>query len=172
MIMKKYFILILSLSFLTMFSCKYSDKPKTYEIYGKLKLDYPPYLSRTTDIHPTAAIQVQNKYRDIYYIVVRQPWLPDSGYVQHLYDSLTNDLKNGVQEPLVLSDSSFVNEKGYNVQEYVMSGKLKDKILVFDFQLIQKDTILYQTSGWMFKSKKDLWFPDMQKMNQSLTILE
>jgi hypothetical protein len=153
-------------------ACKYSDKPKTYEIREKLKIEYPPYLSRTTDIHPSGAFQVQNKYRDVYYIIVRHPYLPDSGYVQHLYDSLTNDLKNGVAEPLVLADSSFTNSKGYAVKELVMSGKLKDKILIFDFQLIQKDTVIYQTSGWMFKAKKDMWFNDLRKINESLTILE
>ena len=153
-------------------ACKYSDKPKTYEIREKLKIEYAPYLSKTTDIHPSAAFQVQNKYRDVYYIIVRHPYISDSGYVQHLYDSLTTDLKNGVSEPLVLADSSFTNSKGYAVKEYVMSGKLKDKILLFDFQLIQKDTVLYQTSGWMFKAKKEMWFNDIRKINESLTILE
>jgi hypothetical protein len=169
--MSRFFLYSISIILLAL-GCKYSDKPKTYEIREKLKIEYPPYLNRTTEIHPSAAFQVQNKYRDIYYIIVRHPFLPDSGYVQHLYDSLTNDLKNGVLEPLVLADSAFTNSKGYSVKEYVMSGKLKDKILIFDFQLIQKDTVLYQTSGWMFKAKKDMWFNDLRMINESLTILE
>jgi len=178
--MKRNFILglLLTASVLFTFSCKYPDIPKTYEIRGKLKLDYAPYLRKTTDLHTNAAIGLQNKYRDVYYIVVAHPWRADSGYVQYLYDSLANDLKNVknidglVKETLVLTDTTYTNEKGYYVQELVMSGGLRDKKLLFDMQLIRKDTFLYQTSGWMFLEKKDLWLKDIQAMNKSLTILD
>lgn len=159
-------------------SCKYPDIPKQLEIRDYLKLDYAPYLKKTSDLHPQAAVGLQNKYRDVYYFVAPMPWNSDSGYVKFLYDSLSNDLKNvkklehALQEILVYRDTAYTNEKGYYVQDLLMTGTLKDKKLIFNMQLIQKDTFLYQTSGWCFLSKKDMWLKDIEAMNQSLTILD
>lgn len=170
--LKNLIILLTAASFALLPSCKYPDIPKTYEIAEKLKIEYPPYLKRTTDIHPRGAFQAQNKYRDVYYIIVPHPWREDSAYAQKLFDSLAGDLKTGVLEPLVYLDTTFVSEKGYAVQEMKMSGKLKDKSLMFTLQLIQKDTTLYQTAGWYFKSKENLWQKDIDGINSALTILE
>ncbi len=174
----KIFAALLAVSSLIMFSCKYPDIPKQLEIRDYLKLDYAPYLKRTQDLHPSAAIGLQNKYRDVYYIVVPQSWKPDSGYVKYLYDSLSNDLKNvkkvehALKETMVLRDTAYTNDKGYYVQDILLTGVLKDQKLIFNMQLIQKDTMLYQTSGWCFLNKKDLWMKDIQAMNNSLTILD
>lgn len=174
----KIFGTLISVSILLLFSCKYPDIPKHLEIRDYLKLDYAPYLRKTENLHPKAAVGLQNKYRDVYYIVVAHPWNSDSGYVQYLYDSLANDLKNvskheeGLQETVVLTDSAYTNDKDYFVQDLVLTGAMKDKKLIFNMQLIQKDTLLYQTSGWLFLSKKDLWFNDIVEMNNSLVILD
>lgn len=171
--MFKNFLFILSIAgILSVSSCKYPDIPKSYEIRDKIKMEYAPYLKRTTEIHPTAAFQVQNKYRDVYYIIVPQAWKEHENYVDLLFDSLGKDLQMGVIEPYVYANESFENEKGYQVKEMRMSGKLKDKTLQFTLQLIQKDTLLYQTAGWYFKSKEDLWQKDIDAINASITILE
>jgi hypothetical protein len=173
----KIFLGLITFSVLALFSCKYPDIPKHIDIRGKLQLDYAPYLNKTEELHPKAAIGLQNKYRDVYYIVVPQPWKSDSGYVKHLYDSLSNDLKNvtkaeqALKETVVLRDTFYTNEKGYFVQDLLLKGVLKDEKLIFDMQLIQKDDILFQTSGWCFLNKKDLWMKDIEAMNRSVTIL-
>lgn len=174
----KIFAVLLAGSLLTILSCKYPDIPKHLEIRDHLKLDYAPYLKKTQDLHPSAAVGLQNKYRDVYYIVVPQPWQSDSGYVKFLYDSLTSDLKNvkkvehALRETMVLRDTTYTNEKGYYVQDILLTGALKDQKLIFNMQLIQKDTLLYQTSGWCFLNKKDLWLKDIEAMNNSLTIFD
>ncbi|HZH67803.1 MAG TPA: hypothetical protein VFD65_01270 [Chitinophagales bacterium] len=174
----KIFFTLFSISILLFLSCKYPDIPKHLEIRDYLQLDYAPYLRKTEKLHPQAAIGLQNKYRDVYYLVVPHPWKSDSAYVQYLYDSLANDLKNisrhedGLHETIVLSDTSYVNDKDYYVQDLILTGVMKDQKLIFNMQLIQKDTFLYQTSGWLFLSKKDLWFDDIVKMNNSLIILD
>lgn len=178
--MKKIFklSLISVVSLLATVACKYPDIPKHIVIRDYLELDYAPYLKKTENLHPQAAIGLQNKYRDVYYFVAHQPWSADSGYVKYLYDSLANDLKNvkkvehALQETLVLRDTSFNNSKGYYVQELLLTGTLKDEKLMFSMQLIQKDTFLYQTSGWCFLAKKNLWMKDIEAMNESLTILD
>lgn len=153
-------------------SCKYPDTPKSFEFKEKFKIDYAPYLSKTKDVHPNAIFQAQNKYRDVYYILVPQAYKPDSLWFDTLYDSLTNDLKNGVKESYVLKDTSYQNSKNYKVHEMELSGKVKEKSFYFLFQLIQKDTTVYQSSGWCFKNKKDLWEKDLRAINESLTILQ
>ena len=173
----KIFVGLLAFSVVALFSCKYPDIPKHIDIRDKLQLDYAPYLKKTEDLHPNAAIGLQNKYRDVYYIVVPQPWESDSGYVEYLFDSLSNDLKNvnkaehALKETIVLRDTSYTNVKGYFVQDILLKGVLKDQKLVFNMQLVQKDNILFQTSGWCFLAKKDLWLKDIEAMNESLTIL-
>lgn len=174
---KRLSFVALSLLFLTV-ACKYPDIPKHIEIRDYLKLDYAPYLKKTPDLHPQAAIGLQNKYRDVYYFVAPHPWKADSGYVEYLFDSLSNDLKNvkkvehALQETLVYRDTTYTNENGYLVQDVLLTGTLQEKKLIFNMQLIQKDTFLYQTSGWCFLSKKDLWLKDIEAMNRSLTILD
>lgn len=174
----KIFLGLIAFSVIVLSSCKYPDIPKHIDIRNKLQLDYAPYLKKTEDLHPKAAIGLQNKYRDVYYIVVSQPWKSDSGYVKSLYDSLSNDLKNvnkaeqALKETIVLRDTTYTNEKGYYVQDLLLIGVLKDHKLIFNMQLIQKGNILFQTSGWCFLEKRDLWLKDIEAMNRSLTIPE
>lgn len=153
-------------------SCKYPDTPKSFEFKEKFNIEFAPYLSKTKDIHPNAIFQAQNKYRDVYYILVPQAYKPDSLWFETLYDSLSNDLKKGVKESYVLKDTFFVNDKNYIVHELSMNGKVKEKSFFFLFQLIQKDTTIYQSAGWCFKNKKDLWEKDLRAINNSLTILQ
>ena len=173
----KIFIALIGFSALALSSCKYPDIPKHIDIRNKLQLDYAPYLKKTEDLHPTAAIGLQNKYRDVYYIVVSQPWKSDSGYVKSLFDSLSNDLKNvtkaeqALKETVVLRDTTYTNEKGYFVQDLLLVGVLKDEKLIFNMQLIQKDSMLFQTSGWCFLNKRDVWLKDIEAMNNSIVIL-
>lgn len=174
----KIYSTLLVVTLMVISSCKYPDIPKQLEIRDHLKLDYAPYLKKTADLHPSAAVGLQNKYRDVYYIVVPQPWRNDSGYVKYLYDSLSNDLKNikkvekALRETMVLRDTTYTNEKGYFVQDLLLTGVLENQKLAFNMQLIQKDTLLFQTSGWCFFNKKDLWLKDIEAMNHSLTILD
>ncbi|MCO5233384.1 MAG: hypothetical protein LC105_06800 [Chitinophagales bacterium] len=165
-------------SLLLLVACKYSDIPKHIEVRKHLELDYAPYLNKTEDLHPNAIVGLQNKYRDVYYIVVPQKWSEDSAYVYYLFDSLSNDLKNikkaeqGLHEVLVLRDTSYHNDKGYFVQNILLTGVLNEKKLIFNMQLIQKDKTLFQSSGWCFWSKRDLWMKDIDAMNQSIRILD
>ena len=169
-------LVIITLGFV--FSCKYPDIPKHLEIRDYLKLDYAPYLRKSETIHPNAVISLQNKFRGVFYIVVPQNWSSDSGYVQYLFDSLGNDLKNvkktanGLKDPMVLRDTAYKNVNGYQVQDILVTGTLSDRKMIFDMQLIQKDTFLYQTSGWCFMDKRDMWMKDIDAMNNSLTILD
>lgn len=170
--------IFISVVFTVVFSaCKYPDIPKHIEIIDQLKLDYAPYLKKNPELFPNAAIGLQNKYRDVYYFVLFHPWKEDSNYVEFLYDSLSNDLKNvkklehGLREVLVMRDTSYHNSRGYFVQDLLVSGVLKDRKLIYDMQLIQKDSFLFQTAGWCFLEKKDLWLKDIQAMNESLEIL-
>ncbi|MCO5248276.1 MAG: hypothetical protein M9887_04925 [Chitinophagales bacterium] len=158
-------------------ACKYPDIPKHIEIIDQLKLDYAPYLKKAPELYPNAAIGLQNKYRDVYYFITYHPWKEDSNYVKVLYDSLANDLKNvkkldnGLQEVLVMRDTAYHNTRGYYVQDLLISGVLKERKLIYDMQLIQKDSFLFQTAGWCFLEKKDLWMKDIDAMNESLEIL-
>ena len=61
----KIFLGLITFSVLALFSCKYPDIPKHIDIRGKLQLDYAPYLNKTEDLHPHAAIGLQNKYIDV-----------------------------------------------------------------------------------------------------------
>lgn len=159
-------------SILALAACKYPDKPKTFEYKNKIKVEYAPYLSTSKEIHPNGIFQADNKYRDVYYIVVPQVNKADSTWFSYLYDSLTNDLKKGVAEPYILKDTAFTNEKNYQVRELSMNGKVKEKNFFFIFQLVKKDTSIYQTTGWCFKNKREVWEKDIRAINQSLTILE
>lgn len=166
------YLLLISVSFFGFLSCKYPDKPKHFEYKDKISVDYAPYLSTTKDIHPNGMFQAQNKFRDVYYIVVPQVYKPDSSWFAYLYDSLSADLKKGLGEPFLIKDTAYTNSKNYRVHELSLNGKVKEKNFFFVFQLVQKDTAIYQTSGWCFKNKRELWEKDIRAMNESLTILQ
>ena len=168
------FIFIISFVFS---ACKYSDKPKTFN-NGAVSLEYPSYLKSSKDIYPVDSllIGVKNDYRNVFFILLDYGQKPGEQGFELMYDSLSTQLKRGIREPFVEKDSSF-NINGFKVREMQVSGILasvgQEKRMLFTFDLFEdKNGHLYQTAGWCFRHRRDLWEKDLQQIAYSLKSLK
>jgi len=171
--MNKFSFFLLLLSLLTLSSCKYSDKPKEYN-NGKIGIQYPSYLKKDKSIYPAdnLLIGVKNAYRNVFFILLDFGQRPGDNGFDVMFDSLSTQLKRGIREPFVEKDSSFTLN-GFKVREMHLSGILasmgQEKRMLFIFDLFEdKDGHLYQTAGWCFRHRRDLWQKDLENMAYSL----
>lgn len=154
-------------------SCKYSEQPKVFE-NDKLKIEYPSYLKKSKDVFPVdnLVLGLKNDYRDVFYILTDYGKKPGENGFSVIFDSLTNQLKNGVREPMIEKDTSYtINQM--QTREMHLSGIIaatnQEKRMYFIFNLFEdKRGNLYQTAGWCFRHKRDVWQADIQNITKSL----
>jgi hypothetical protein len=147
--------------------CKYSDKFKPFKAQNNtFSIEYPPYLKRTQILHPSAPIQGRNGYRDAYFIVDTLKKTDTIGF-NRIFDSLKNDLEKSVKEPLLeIQKDTIINGLLFRTAE--VTGTLKDKRVLFYLNLAKGKRYNYHIAAWHFKSKKEIWGEDMQKLIFSL----
>jgi hypothetical protein len=154
-------------------ACKYSEQPKVFE-NESIYMEYPSYLKKSKDIFPVNNLLagLKNDYRDVFFILLDYGQKPGENGFEIMYDSLTTQLKNGIREPFVEKDTSFV-QNGFKVREMHLSGIVanteQEKRMYFIFNLFEdKNAHLYQTCGWCFRHKRDIWQKDIQGIAYSL----
>lgn len=158
---------------LAFYSCQYSEQPKTFE-NTKIKIEYPSYLKKTKDVFPVENLLVglKNDYRDVFFILVDNGKKPGNYGFEIMFDSLTSQLKNGIREPQVEKDTSFTINN-FKTREVHISGIIastnQEKRMYFIFNLFEdRQENLYQTVGWCFRHKKEVWQNDIQNISYSL----
>ncbi len=162
-------LLLISLSFLLLPSCKYSKEPKQFKL-DHLSLSYPSFLQQAKDVYPSAQtiFQAKNGYRDVYFILVDWGNNPGDSMYDLMSDSVVNQLKANLNEVNIeKSDSSFTINN-MKARESQLSGILSqhgmDIRFLFDLVIFQtKDGHIYQTAGWLMRHKQNLWLKDLQK---------
>jgi hypothetical protein len=123
-------------------------------------------LKKTQILHPTAPIQGRNGYRDAYFIVDTLKGT-DTLDFEMIFNSLKSDLEKSVKEPLLeFEKDTVVNGILFKTAE--ITGTLKDKRVLFYLNLVKGKKYNYHIAAWHFKSKKEIWGADMQKLIFSL----
>lgn len=162
------------LIFIILFSgCKYSEQPKTFE-NEQIKLEYPSYLKKDKEVFPVEnlLLGLKNDYRDVFFILVDNGEKPGINGFEVMFDSLTNQLKNGIREPEIEKDTAFTIHE-MKTREMHISGIVastnQEKRMYFIFNLFEdKQGHLYQTVGWCFRHKREVWQKDIQQISYSL----
>lgn len=154
-------------------SCKYSDQPQIFK-NQTIQIEYPSYLKESKDVFPVKNLLVglKNDYRSVYFVLLDYGQKPGDNGFEVMYDSVTTQLKHGIVEPYLEKDTSF-ELNGFKVRETHISGivtiKDQEKRMYFMIDLFEdKNGNLYQTSGWCFRHKRDLWQKDLLKIAYSL----
>lgn len=178
-ILKNYrlWTIVCALFFFT--SCRYSKEPEKFE-NNKVSIEYPSYLFKTDDIYPikNCLFQAKNEYRDVFFILVDHgPKLGEQGF-ELMCDSIMNQLKRNLKEPnMEARDTLFTTMNNLKVKEYQLSGRLSSEKQDHRFQFVvdifeTKNGQIYQTAGWLLRTKRDLWLKDLQKTAYSLKVKE
>lgn len=172
--MKPFLFLLFFVALLS--SCRYSDKPSTFE-NDRVEIQYPSYLSKNDGVYPKpdGILEVSNDYRDVFFFLADIGPKPGPNGFDIMYDSLTTQLFNGIGEALVEKDTAFVTANGLRTREYRVSGMVssekQDKRVFFILNLFESpDGHLYQTTGWLFRHKRNLWEQDLHDAAYSLKV--
>jgi hypothetical protein len=154
-------------------SCKYSEQPKIFENQN-ITLEYPSYLKNSKAVFPVEnlLLGLKNDYRDVFFILLDYGQKPGINGFEVMFDSLSNQLKNGIREPFIEKDTIFqINQ--FKTREIHISGIIaatnQEKRMYFVFNIFEdKNGHLYQTSGWCFRHKREVWQHDIQNIAYSL----
>lgn len=164
-----FFLIILTI----ISSCKYSEQPKTFE-KDTIQLSYPSYLKKSSSVFPVSnlVLGLKNDYRDVFYIVVNHGAKPGDNGFNIIFDSLTSQLKNGIREAYIELDTSYTINN-MKTRELHLSGIVassnQEKRMYFIFNLFEdSQQTLYQTTGWCFRHKRNIWQKDIEQITHSL----
>ena len=172
--MKKFPVSIIIVFLFT--SCRYSKEPNIFS-NDRLSIQYPSYLFKDDDVYPKpdGILELKNDYRDVYFFLADIGPKPGPNGFEIMYDSLTTQLKNGIGEPMIEKDTAFTTPNGLKTHEYQISGivssEKQDKRVFFILNLFEdKNGHLYQTTGWLFRHKRNLWEKDLHNAAYSLKV--
>ena len=172
--MNKFWVSILVIILFS--ACRYSKEPKTFS-NDQLSIQYPSYLSADDGVYPKpdGILEVANDYRDVYFFLADIGQKPGPNGFDIMYDSLTTQLRNGIGESMLEKDTSFTTANGLKTREYQISGivssEKQDKRVFFILNLFEdKNGHLYQTTGWLFRHKRNLWEKDLHGAAYSLKV--
>ena len=141
--------------------CKYGKQFKTYQ--GRtFSMEYPPYLKKSVGVHPLAPFQAKNEYREVYMFADDVKRTND--FVSFC-DSIQQDLVRNLIDPLT-EKSNF--NKDSTQFHLIATGTINDKRLVFNVIATKGGANFYHASGWLFRSKRELWEADLIKSMLSL----
>jgi hypothetical protein len=155
-------------------SCEYSKEPVLFT-NDILSIEYPSYLSKNNAVYPKpdGILELANDYRDVYFFLADIGPKPGPNGFEIMYDSLTTQLKNGIKESMAEKDTSFTTANGLKTREFQVSGivssEKQDKRVFFILNLFEDQKgHLYQTTGWLFRHKRNLWEKDLHNTAYSL----
>ena len=158
---------IIMLSILGLVACKYSDKYKKFTSAHDFSVEYPPYLQKSSNLHPSALVQAKNDYRDIYFVAGLYDKGTDSNAFNTFCDTTIQNLEKFIREPLIEKDSSFTLNN-LPVREILLTGTIEEKRILYVINFYNGRDKYYQTCGWFFRSKRNLWENDIKKSCRSL----
>ncbi len=142
------------LVFFLLSGCKYGEEFKSFE--GRtFRMEYPPYLKKSIGIHPSAPFQAKNEYRDIYFFTDD---LKKTENFLVLCDSIKNDLMSNIIDP---QEEAQVFLEDSTIFHFTATGTIEDKRLVFNVVVREGKFNNYHSSGWLFRSKRELWEEDL-----------
>lgn len=164
----KNFYYCLGLCLVTLFTgCKYADTYKKFSSPHDFSVEYPPYLQKTNAIHPSALVQAKNDYRDIYFVAGLYDKGTDSLAFKTYCDTTIGNLEKNLREPLIEKDT-FLTINKLPVREILLTGTLDEKRILYIIDFYDGRDKYYQTCGWFFRNKRNLWEADITKSCRSL----
>lgn len=173
-LLKFYYLLLITFTFT---SCRYNKEPETFTDKN-VSIQYPSYLFKTDDVYPSknTLLQLKNDYRDVYFILVDHGQKPGEQGFDIMNDSIVNQLKRNLSElNIEANDTIFTTINQLKVKETKISGILssqqQDHRFMFVVDVFETPSgHIYQTAGWLLRSKRDLWLKDLQKAAYSLKV--
>lgn len=153
---------------ITFAACKYAESYKKQSFVNDFSVEYPPYLQKAHGIHPSALLQVKNDYRDIFFIAAMADKGKDSLAFKTYCDTTVKQLTTVLKEPLIVLDTTFLNDQSLLVREIKLTAWLNEKQMFYVMDFYQGKDNFFQTTTGFFNTKRSVWEKDMEKACRSL----
>ena len=146
----------------------------------------PDYMSPGTELSEDASLQYQNLFKELYVVVVHEPWREFKESFQNLYQY--NDSLNVLDNYTEVQYESVV--EGLNITSEVIRKSVKinglpARIIQFDaevddidvpityyYTILQGPTNMYLMLSWTLQSRKKTYQPILEKMARSFEVIE
>ena len=137
-------LILIALSGLVLFSCKYSYKDETINVKNEYTMTVPDYLSVAENLKPGADFQYSNRYRNMYVVVFSDK--KDKDFQTYYNEQLTG-IKKVLDKPMV-NDSLPVELKGAKGIHTEIAGKMSGEMIYYSILTLETKDKFYQECIW------------------------
>ena len=137
-------LVLLALSGLVLFSCKYSYKDEIVNVNNQFTMTVPDYLSKAENLKPGADFQYSNRYRNMYVVVFSDKKDKD---FQTYYAEQINVIKKVLDKPMV-NDSLPVEIAGAKGIHTEIAGKMQGEMVYYSVLTLETKDKFYQDCIW------------------------
>ena len=137
-------LVLLALSGLVLFSCKYSYKDEIVNVNNQFTMTVPDYLSKAENLKPGADFQYSNRYRNMYVVVFSDKKDKD---FQTYYAEQINVIKKVLDKPMV-NDSLSVEIAGAKGIHTEIAGKMQGEMVYYSVLTLETKDKFYQDCIW------------------------
>ena len=161
-------LILLALSGLILYSCKYSYKDETVTVKNQFTMTVPDYLSETDELRPGADFQYRNRYRNMYAVIFSDK--KDKDFAT-FYNEQTAIIKKALDKPMV-NDSIAVEIPGAKGTHTEIAGKMQGEMIYYSIQTLETKDKYYQECIWTRGEDRKLKYgKDIQRMLLSFRLI-
>jgi len=149
-------------------SCKYKEEFKTHET-KLFTVSVPDYFYKTRDLSEIADLQLENKFRSIYLVVLQEYKEGNADLESYSYKSvkkLTNQLENSV---VARQENQRIN--GMLSKRTTVTGTVNDIDFQYNIAYIQGEHYFYEVAIWTPIAKMEKVGTDIENIIASFNEL-
>lgn len=161
-------LLLLALSGLVLYSCKYSYKDETINVKNEYTMTVPNYLSPAENLKPGADFQYSNRFRNMYVVIFSDK--KDKDFPAY-YAEQVAVIKKVLDKPVV-NDSLPVQlgaAKGIHTE---IAGKMQGEMIYYSMLTLETKDKFYQECIWTRGEDRKLKYgKDIERMLLSFKLI-
>ena len=161
-------LVLIALSGLTLYSCKYSYKEETVNVKNEFTMTVPDYLTRAENLKPGADFQYSNRFRNTYVVVFSDKKDKD---FQTYYHEQVAVIKKVLDKPMV-NDSLSVELPGAKGIHTELAGTMQGEMIYYSLQTLETKDKFYQECIWTRGEDRKLKYgKDIERILQSFKLI-
>lgn len=162
-------LVIIALSGLALFSCKYSYKDETIKVKNEFTMTVPDYLKEADNLKPGADFQYSNRYRNMYVVVFSDK--KDKDFTSY-YNEQTSIIKKAMDKPMV-NDSIPVTMPGAKGIHTEIAGKMNGEMIYYSVLTMETKDKFYQECIWTRGEDRKLKYgKDIERILLSFKLIQ
>lgn len=142
-------------------SCEYSEEFKVHES-KHVSLEIPSYMDKTNRLSTEAIMQFQNRFRNLYAVVLQKNKKPNQDLEKVTYESvklLKSRLTNGVVE-----QQYAINLSGRKAIRCFVSGEIDERPFAYEMVIMEGENHFFELTIWTTQEKFNTFGTDIEKI--------